>query len=80
MILKELGRRVNVKLLRKPLTSGDSVHGHQGIIEHTDIIGKRATDVVTTSRGNRFMICEPTLAEYVTLAPRLVAPVRHHGF
>ena len=44
-------------------------------MDHKSIIGKRARDLVETSRGGKIQVNLPTLEEYVTLTPRIVTPV-----
>lgn len=51
-----------------------------GNIQHADIIGKRSRDTVRTTRGIEMRIHIPTLAEYVTMTPRIVTPVSHPDF
>ncbi|KZF25020.1 S-adenosyl-L-methionine-dependent methyltransferase [Xylona heveae TC161] len=58
-----------------PLTRGKKVQSHTGNIGHDEIIGKEIRDVVRTSRGKEYRIYQPTLAEYVTLTPRIVTPI-----
>lgn len=43
--------------------------------EMNDIIGKGQRDYVISAKGMRYMLHEPTLAEYVTHCARLVTPV-----
>jgi len=62
-------------ILTKPLQIGKRTESHRGAFCHDDIIGKRARDVVKSSAGRDARIHAPTLAEYVTLTPRLVTPV-----
>lgn len=61
--------------LSKALASSSFIESHHGKINHSDIIGKRVRDIVTTPKGARFRIHEPTLAEYVSSTPRIVTPV-----
>ncbi|KAL2048498.1 hypothetical protein N7G274_000410 [Stereocaulon virgatum] len=46
-----------------------------GHVKHTDIIGKRTRDTVTTSRGEVYRLYLPTLADYIKMTPRLVTPI-----
>ena len=47
-----------------------------GSVKHADIIGKRSRDIVITSKGLDVRAYLPSLAEYTTLTPRMVTPVR----
>jgi hypothetical protein len=40
-----------------------------------DIIGKTERTVVTSLKGERYMLHEPTLAEYINYCSRVVTPV-----
>jgi len=62
-------------ILTKPLKVGAKVQSHRGDYEHSSIIGKKARDVVKSTSKKPARIHIPTLAEYVTLTPRLVTPV-----
>ena len=46
-----------------------------GDILHSEIIGKKTRDSVRSSRGADLRVYFPTLAEYVTMTPRIVTPV-----
>lgn len=52
-----------------------TVSTHQGVLEHTDILGKEPRQTVYTSRGAAYRVHEPTLAEYVRLSRRIVTPI-----
>lgn len=58
------------------LQTSKTENTHRGVVDHTNIIGKAARQVVRSSKGFEFRVHEPTLAEYVRLTPRLVTPVR----
>jgi hypothetical protein len=76
VLIKEAKDAFTVGKLTKPLSSSGRIETHRGILTHSSIIGKRCRDTVTTSKGVAFRLYEPSLAEYVTLTPRLVTPVR----
>ena len=44
-------------------------------VKHAEIIGKKSRDTVESSRGHDIRAYLPSLAEYVTLTPRMVTPV-----
>ena len=46
-----------------------------GDISHSEIIGKNERDLVNSSKGKGFRVNLPTLAEYITMTPRIVTPV-----
>lgn len=46
-----------------------------GDILHSEIIGRNSRDLVRSSRGADLRVYLPTLAEYVTMTPRIVTPV-----
>jgi tRNA A58 N-methylase Trm61 len=79
VLIKELSSDPKPKLIRKPLKPASVAETHKGSIKHDDIIGARLNAVVKTSKGSKYTVHEPTLAEYVTLTSRLVAPVRSSG-
>lgn len=45
-----------------------------GDILHSEIIGRNTRDLVRSSRGADLRVYLPTLAEYVTMTPRIVTP------
>ena len=47
----------------------------KGALSHAELIGKRPRDTVLSTQGESFRLFTPTLAEYVTLTPRLVTPI-----
>ncbi|KAF3491835.1 tRNA (adenine-N(1)-)-methyltransferase [Arthroderma uncinatum] len=62
--------------LTKPLAKDSKTDVRGGYIEHNNIIGKSARDVVQTHNARAsFRITQPTLEEYVSLTPRLVTPI-----
>lgn len=75
ILLRELSSDPRPRLLRQPLTPTGRIDTHKGAVAHADIIGAKVNGVVTSSKGRRYMVSSPTLGEYVTLTPRLVAPV-----
>ena len=46
-----------------------------GDISHSEIIGRNERDLVKSSRGKGLRVNLPTLAEYITMTPRIVTPV-----
>jgi tRNA (adenine57-N1/adenine58-N1)-methyltransferase len=62
-------------ILTKPLNPTTKINTSRGSITHADIIGKGVRDVVAASKGALYRIHQPSLAEYVTLSPRIVTPV-----
>lgn len=68
-------------VLRGPLKPGKRIDTYKGILQHDDIIGKRARDLVRTAtlksgkEGFDFRLQECTLDEYVRFSRRLVTPI-----
>ncbi|KAL1961523.1 hypothetical protein VTN77DRAFT_1644 [Rasamsonia byssochlamydoides] len=62
-------------LLTKPLTKGHRTEVRRGVLEHNDIIGKQAGDLVKAYKGPEYRLSHPTLEEYVLYTPRLVTPI-----
>ena len=58
------------------LRPGKKKTSRWGDINHDAIIGKRARDVILTSKGIDLRAVVPTLEDYVINTPRLVTPVR----
>ena len=75
VLLKKRGIDDPKPVLTKPLCPAGRVHTHRGSIDHTSLIGKEIRDVVYTSKGVAYRIYQPTLAQYVTLCPRMATPV-----
>ncbi len=75
VLLKRRGVDDAKPILTKALQSTSRIHTHRGSIDHASLIGKEVRDVVYTSKGVAYRIYQPTLAEYVTLSPRMVTPV-----
>lgn len=48
----------------------------QDSVAMNDLIGKAERSVVTSAKGEKYMLHEPTLADYITLCDRVVTPVR----
>ncbi|KAF1366112.1 S-adenosyl-L-methionine-dependent methyltransferase [Lizonia empirigonia] len=57
------------------LQTSKTENTHRGVVDHANIIGKEARQVVRSSKGFEYRVHEPTLAEYVRLTPRLVTPL-----
>lgn len=76
-------RNIDRTALSKPLTPGTVVHTNQGSYNHDDIIGKPKRMYLTFAKSNRssdpakdkFLVTEPTLEEFVALAPRRAQPI-----
>ncbi|KAL9130946.1 MAG: hypothetical protein Q9217_000992 [Psora testacea] len=61
--------------LTKPLHPEGRTATHLGDFYHGDIIGKQSRDIIKSHKGSEVRVHVPTLAEYVTLTPRIVTPV-----
>ena len=48
----------------------------QGIINHSDLIEKLSPKRIKTHKDHAVEARLPTMAEYITMTPRLVTPVR----
>jgi len=81
VLLKRRGSDDAKPILTRRLRPGGKIETHRGTIDHTSLIGKEIRDVVYTTKGVGYRVYQPTLAEHVTLSPRMVTPVRssiHH--
>ena len=65
LLLDSKGRRYLVGL-----TPGGEFHTHSGPVPHDDIIGRDEGLVVRSTRGGRYTVVRPTLAEVVLKMPR----------
>lgn len=63
--------------LSNPLIQNSRIELSRGHILHNDIIGKESSKpfFARSSKGRLFRIEQPTLAQYITLTPRVVTPV-----
>ncbi|QGG95303.1 tRNA (adenine-N1)-methyltransferase [Actinomarinicola tropica] len=52
------------------LEEGGEFHTHSGFVPHDDIIGGPEGVRVTSTRGSRYLVVRPTLAEFVLKMPR----------
>src|SRR5262245_6937996 len=52
------------------LTPGGEFHSHAGYVAHDDIIGKGEGLIVITTRGLKYQVVRPTLADFVLKMPR----------
>ena len=52
------------------LTPGAEFHSHTGFVAHDDIIGQAEGLEVATTRGSRYQVVRPTLADFVLKMPR----------
>jgi tRNA (adenine57-N1/adenine58-N1)-methyltransferase len=52
------------------LAAGSEFHSHAGFVPHDDIIGQAEGLVVTATRGARYQVIRPTLADFVLKMPR----------
>ena len=62
----------SVSDVKRDMLTPRSLSGH---ISHSEIIGRNERDIVKSNRGADLRAYLPTLAEYVTLTPRIVTPV-----
>lgn len=60
LLVDSKGRRYLITL-----TDGKEYHSHAGYIPHRDIIGRTEGSQVTTTRGQKFRVFRPTLADFV---------------
>lgn len=78
VILRRADRVDDRPTFTRPLKKGAAIETHYGTIKHDDLIGRiKNRDTITTTTGRRVRVHVPTLAEYVTLTPRIVTPVRY---
>lgn len=81
VVLRNKRDRDTPPILTKPLQAGRRIENHRGTIQHDDIIGSRARDIVKakTAKANKaptdFRIHGVTLEEYCRLSRRLVTPI-----
>jgi tRNA (adenine57-N1/adenine58-N1)-methyltransferase len=52
------------------LKAGGEFHSHAGYVPHDDIIGGDEGATVLSTRGSRFVVLRPTLADFVLKMPR----------
>ena len=52
------------------LSDGAEFHSHSGFVSHDEIIGRDEGAVVTTTRGGKYQVIRPTLADFVLKMPR----------
>ena len=52
------------------LEEGGEFHSHTGVMLHDDLIGAPAGSGCRSRRGTTFVVCRPTLADYVLKMPR----------
>lgn len=62
--------------LSRPLTPGGLVNLAKGNIAHASIIGRRPGELITTDRGLKCWIEDPSLSDYIRHSRRIVTPVR----
>ncbi|KAA6415328.1 MAG: hypothetical protein FRX48_00043 [Lasallia pustulata] len=74
-VLLQAKNSTRAPVFTKRLRHSRKTESWWGSVDHTSIIGKRARDVVHTSRGREIRVNLPTLEEYVTLTPRIVTPI-----
>ena len=51
------------------LEEGGEFHSHTGVMLHDDLIGAPDGSGCRSSRGTTFVVCRPTLADYVSRCP-----------
>ena len=66
---------IDGKKLSGPLTRSQRTDLTRGHILHNDIIGKRTPSVIPSHIGHPYHITQPSLDEFIALAPRKVTPV-----
>jgi tRNA (adenine57-N1/adenine58-N1)-methyltransferase len=52
------------------LEDGGEFHTHSGFVPHDDLIGRHEGITVTSTRGGRYLVVRPTLADFVLKMPR----------
>lgn len=52
------------------LSEGAEFHSHTGFVPHDDVIGVDEGSVVVSTRGTRYRVIRPTLADFVLKMPR----------
>ncbi|MFZ4584490.1 MAG: tRNA (adenine-N1)-methyltransferase [Acidimicrobiia bacterium] len=52
------------------LADGGEFHSHSGVVAHDDIIGRDEGVAVRSTRGSRYTVIRPTLADFVLKMPR----------
>ena len=75
VLLRPLGGSSQNGYLSKPLKAAQTIDTQHGTLRHADILGRRVRETVTTKKGSRFRILEPSLSDYVVLTKRIVTPV-----
>lgn len=76
VLLRKKGDDTATPILTKRLKPYGKIQTPRGSIDQASLIGKSIRDVVPTNKRVEYRIHRPTLAEYVTLCPRIVTPVR----
>ncbi|GAV51916.1 hypothetical protein ZYGR_0AF03870 [Zygosaccharomyces rouxii] len=77
-VLARLLSKPNEKFhLSRPLKAGDVINTGNGPIRHEDVIGKPYRSLVTTSTSSshQYMLCKPSLEEYVVNKRREAQPI-----
>ncbi|KAI9849640.1 MAG: hypothetical protein M1837_002765 [Sclerophora amabilis] len=75
VLLRRVRNEEVASILTAPLSPSQRIKTHKGIIWSSELLGKRARDVVETTSGTRYRISYPTLGEYIELTPRKVTPI-----
>lgn len=65
LLIDPRGRRYLVRL-----AEGGSFHSHLGVVAHADITGHAEGEWVTGTKGGRFLVLRPRLADFVLKMPR----------
>lgn len=52
------------------LKEGGQFHSHSGYVEHTEMIGAEEGATVVSTRGTRYTVLRPTLADFILEMPR----------
>lgn len=76
VLLEKQGSHTAKPLLTIPLQSNGNIKApHGDSISCDSLIGREIRDRVASKKGVAYRIQQPSLAEYVTLSPRIVTPV-----
>lgn len=65
LLVDPRGRRYLVRL-----AAGGAFHSHLGVVAHAEILGRREGEWVTGTKGGRFLLLRPRLADFVLKMPR----------
>ncbi|KAI9737699.1 MAG: hypothetical protein M1818_005703 [Claussenomyces sp. TS43310] len=74
-MLLQKGDTAATPILTKPIKQSGRIQTPRGSIDQSRLIGRGIRDVVSTNKKVEYRIHQPSLAEYVTLSPRIVTPI-----